>query len=78
MSEPCRWCGETHLKGICPKIKAIEFADDGVTVKRIRFMTPRDCMSANGWQLTPYAPLLPTPPLPVPQPQPRWQSGPNS
>lgn len=45
----CRWCGDTHLKGVCPKVKVIEFADDGVTVKRVEFMTPRDCMPANGW-----------------------------
>ena len=38
----CRWCGETHLKGVCPKVKAIEFAADGVTVRRVEFMTPAD------------------------------------
>lgn len=27
----CRWCGETHLKGICPKVKATEFAEDRLT-----------------------------------------------
>lgn len=48
MSE-CRWCGDTHAKGICPKVKSIEFEGDGVTVKRVEFMTPQDCMPANGW-----------------------------
>lgn len=47
----CRWCGETHLKGICPKVKAIEFEPGGEVVKRVEFMTPRDCMPANGWPI---------------------------
>ena len=57
MSE-CRWCGEMHSKGICPKVKAIEFEGDGVTVKRVEFMTPRDCMPANGWQYQGAAPAI--------------------
>jgi hypothetical protein len=40
MSE-CRWCGETHIKGTCPKVKAIEFFENG-EVRRVEFMTPRD------------------------------------
>jgi hypothetical protein len=65
MTEPCRWCGEMHLKGICPKIKAIEFEPGGETVKRVEFMTPRDCMPANGWPpFGQYAvPVAPLPPI---------------
>jgi len=72
MSTECRWCGETHVKGVCPKVKSIEFADDGVTVKRVEFMTPRDCMPANGWPFfapSHYPPqALPAPQYPGPDP----------
>lgn len=54
----CRWCGETHLKGICPKVKVIEFAEDGETVRRVEFMTTRDCMPANGWPIQSYGPAI--------------------
>ena len=38
---PCRWC--SHIHGdICPHVKALEFAEDGVTVTRVEFMTPND------------------------------------
>lgn len=70
MTDPCRWCGETHLKGVCPKVKAIEFYEmgDGTAIKRVEFMTPRDCMPANGWQLT--VPSVLSPGHVAPQP---WQ-----
>lgn len=61
MTTECRWCGETHPKGICPKVKAIKFADDGETVKRVEFMTPRDCMPANGWQMGAFSQPIPSP-----------------
>lgn len=35
MAEVCEWCGESH-KGICWKVKAIEYHDNGV-VKRVEF-----------------------------------------
>lgn len=70
----CRWCGETHLKGICPKVKAIEFEPGGEVVKRVEFMTPRDCMPANGWQMGAFPqPILQPPIYPQPQPwRPSW------
>jgi hypothetical protein len=66
----CRWCGETHIKGICPKVKAIEFRDDGVTVKRIEFLTPMVLMPMNGWPMMPNLPQYPFYPPSVAIP--RW------
>lgn len=64
MTDPCRWCGETHLKGICPKVKAIEFYEmgDGTAIKRVEFMTPSDY---HPFPMTPY-------PSGEVQPLPRW------
>jgi len=37
----CRFCGMSH--GLrCPSVKAIEYFSDGVTVKRVEYMTPSD------------------------------------
>lgn len=33
----CGWCGKLHGR-LCPYVKAIEFYDDGVTVKRVEFV----------------------------------------
>jgi hypothetical protein len=39
MSEPCKYCGESH--GIrCPSIAAIEYHPDG-TMRRIEFVQPQ-------------------------------------
>jgi len=38
---PCRWCSHFH-GDICPHVKALEFAEDGVTVIRVEFLTPND------------------------------------
>jgi hypothetical protein len=37
----CRWCGSFHGT-TCPNVKAFEFFDDGVTVKRVEFYSPKD------------------------------------
>lgn len=37
----CRWCGLIHGPQ-CPTVKAIEFFEDGCTVKRVEFYTPND------------------------------------
>jgi hypothetical protein len=37
----CRWCGEAHGP-LCPMVKALEFAPDGVTVTRVEFLTAAD------------------------------------
>jgi len=34
----CQYCGMTH-KGTCPRIRAIEYHDNG-TIKRIEFRSP--------------------------------------
>jgi hypothetical protein len=47
----CRFCGMSH--GIrCPSVKAIEYFEDGVTVKRVEFMTASDY-----YQPAPYNPV---------------------
>jgi hypothetical protein len=34
----CRWCGDdAHGSNVCPRVKEIEFADDGKTVRRVTF-----------------------------------------
>jgi hypothetical protein len=71
----CRWCGETHLKGICPKVKAIEFADDGTTVRRVEFLAPTDYHLIN-WQIaSPPWPTIPQQPVPISIPTPFWDQG---
>jgi hypothetical protein len=41
--EKCRWCGCYHLQGgVCPTVKVIEFANDGVTIRRVEFKTAQD------------------------------------
>lgn len=41
MTEPCRWCGLIHGPR-CSLVKAIEYHDDGVTVRRVEFFAPVD------------------------------------
>lgn len=55
-NEPCPHCGMTHAT-TCPKIKAIEYFEDG-SVKRVEFMTTAD-------YLAPIATAQPTWPTPV-------------
>lgn len=35
----CGYCGMMH-KGVCSRVKAIEYEGDGVTVKRVEFHGP--------------------------------------
>lgn len=35
----CPYCASTHA-GICPRVKSIEYADDGVTVRKVEFYGP--------------------------------------
>jgi len=52
----CRFCGMSH--GLrCPSIKAIEYFDDGITVKRVEFMTVADFHPTPIW---PSHPINPT------------------
>jgi len=37
----CRWCGFIH-GARCPIVKAIEFHADGVTIKRVEYVTDAD------------------------------------
>jgi hypothetical protein len=37
----CRWCGMMHGP-MCYLVKAIEFFEDGVTVKRVEFKSSAD------------------------------------
>lgn len=42
MTDPCRWCGQQHQSIQCPRVKAVEFAADGETVRRVEFFSPAD------------------------------------
>lgn len=42
----CPHCGMIH-QTTCPRIKAIEYQQDGITVKRIEFHGPQPMVSAN-------------------------------
>ncbi len=37
----CQYCGNEHAT-MCPRIKALEFAEDGVTVRRVEFFAPNE------------------------------------
>jgi hypothetical protein len=42
--ENCRFCGKSH--GVrCPDVKAIEYAEDGVTIRRVEFVTTADFLA---------------------------------
>lgn len=78
----CRWCDFEHGPR-CPWVKAIEYHEDGVTVKRVEFLTPADCVTPiSGFGFLPVLPLAPPAPIrPTPMPDP-WQPvivvGPNT
>lgn len=36
----CRWCGSAPHDGACPRVSAMEYAGDGVTVRRVEFHPP--------------------------------------
>jgi len=40
-AKACRWCGHFH-GDLCPQVKALEYAEDGETVKRVEFFAPVD------------------------------------
>ena len=56
----CRFCGMSHGSR-CPSIKAIEYHEDGITVRRVEFMTPADYPGANlpQFQMPINQPLMP-------------------
>ena len=33
----CPFCGSNHNQLQCPRVKAVEFAEDGMTVRRVEF-----------------------------------------
>lgn len=41
LNNNCRWCGMIHGP-ICFAVKALEFFEDGITVKRVEFKTAAD------------------------------------
>jgi hypothetical protein len=63
MSDECRWCGVAHPKTICPRVKAIEYQDDGVTVKRVEYFAPVDYRQ---WSPLPQLPFWASPTQPMP------------
>jgi len=45
---PCPRCEEAHPLIQCPYVKAVAFAEDGVTVIRAEFLTPADFPAPRG------------------------------
>lgn len=43
----CRWCGFSHPERVCHLVRAIEYHDDGVTVKRVEFHAPQSLAAAD-------------------------------
>lgn len=41
MTSKCKWCDMIHGT-LCPTVKAIEYFEDGITVKRVEFKTAAD------------------------------------
>lgn len=37
----CPWCGGFH-QSFCPRVKAIEYAEDGILIRRVEFFAPND------------------------------------
>jgi len=33
----CPYCGQYHMNQTCPRIKSIEYTENGVTIKKIEF-----------------------------------------
>lgn len=63
MSASCLYCGNVH-QGICTRVKSIEYADDGVTVRRVEFYPTSPPLTG----LTPFNPVV--------GPGPQWSPGP--
>lgn len=55
----CGWCGNWHGSA-CPRVKSMEFYPDGITVKRVEFVTLSDLqapvaqpvLQRQPWQVT--------------------------
>lgn len=44
--ETCAWCGARHV-GVCPRVAAIEYQADGLTVKAVHFFPPPPAAAAS-------------------------------
>lgn len=53
MDRKCKYCGESSHTGVCPKIKVIEYFENG-KIKRVEFYSVNDYM-------IPQPPALPQP-----------------
>ena len=75
MHGECRWCGLTHGP-TCSMVKAIEFHEDGETVKRVEFKGAAEygVVSLSG-QWTPITRGLPAKPIQTSIPPAPFQSG---
>lgn len=62
VTEKCRWCGMNH-ETVCLMVKAIEYFDDGVTVKRVEFKVASDYGPMLSAAAAPF-PLNPGPSVP--------------
>ena len=44
----CRWCGSIHGP-LCPSVKAIEYDETGLIVRRVEFHSPQPFNPPFGW-----------------------------
>jgi hypothetical protein len=42
----CQWCGGYH-QSFCPRVKAIEYQNDGIFIKRVEFWPPEPTAHAS-------------------------------
>lgn len=67
MSDPreCEHCGSVSCtKGVCWRIKKIEYQDDGLTIRSIEYHPPQPLVV--GSQFVPASPITPLPMPPYP------------
>lgn len=53
----CPRCKGNHHLQECPQVRAVEYHEDGIRIKRVEFLTPGDYMPAGGIQPIPLGPV---------------------
>jgi hypothetical protein len=43
----CPWCGYKQHAGKCPLVKAIDYHEDGKTLRRVEFFSPSDIVTGD-------------------------------
>lgn len=69
----CMYCGNIH-QGVCARVKSIEYAEDGVTVRRVEFHAPQLSQLYAPELNIGYPPIIPMVGPRTPTTLPRWVS----